>query len=164
MNPANFNVGGSMPAAPTPQMPRLDNNQVMMNYVAQALHAQGTYTGWRAEVPMKERVVRVYQMWVTRSLSCPWSESWPVPPQTKACAPMTSFSFSSLSRSFMLINPCRRLGSPPFALSNPKQICNTWPKLPSALSRRPSKTLSRKYVLSDRSPRSKQIPLTPPVS
>ncbi|KAL5362225.1 hypothetical protein BJX96DRAFT_176967 [Aspergillus floccosus] len=44
MNRANFNVGGSMPAAPTSQMPRLDDNQVMMNYIAHALHAQGTYT------------------------------------------------------------------------------------------------------------------------
>ncbi|THC90865.1 hypothetical protein EYZ11_009678 [Aspergillus tanneri] len=33
-----------------------------MNFVAQALQSQGPFSGWRAEVPVKDRAVKVYQM------------------------------------------------------------------------------------------------------
>ncbi|GFG18647.1 hypothetical protein IFM5058_09214 [Aspergillus udagawae] len=68
MNPANFpNVGGGMPGGANPhgqtQMPqRNENASVIMNQVAQALQAQGPFNGWRAEVPIKDRAVKVYQM------------------------------------------------------------------------------------------------------
>ncbi len=68
MNPANFpNVGGGMPGGANPhgqtQMPqRNENASVIMNQVAQALQAQGPFSGWRAEVPIKDRAVKVYQM------------------------------------------------------------------------------------------------------
>jgi hypothetical protein len=68
MNPANFpNVGGGMPGGANPhgqtQMPqRNENATVIMNQVAQALQAQGPFSGWRAEVPIKDRAVKVYQM------------------------------------------------------------------------------------------------------
>lgn len=70
MNPATFsNVGGGMPAGAKPhgQMPVPQNNesgQVIMNHVAQALQSQGPFTGWRGEVPIKDRALKVYQMWV----------------------------------------------------------------------------------------------------
>lgn len=70
MNPANFpNVGGGMPGGAKPhgqmQIPQKNENaSVIMNQVAQALQTQGPFTGWRAEVPIKDRAVKVYQMWV----------------------------------------------------------------------------------------------------
>lgn len=65
MNPANFNAGGAMPGMVKPAQippPKPDNTQVIMNHVAQALQNQGTYTGWKAEVPIKIRAMNVYQM------------------------------------------------------------------------------------------------------
>lgn len=68
MNPANFsNVGGGMPGGAKPhgqmQVPQKNENvQVIMKHVAQALQSQGPFTGWRAEVPVHERVMKVYQM------------------------------------------------------------------------------------------------------
>ena len=68
MNPANFsNVGGGMPGGAKPhgqmQVPQKNENvQMIMNHVAQALQAQGPFTGWRAEVPVQERVMKVCQM------------------------------------------------------------------------------------------------------
>lgn len=68
MNPANFpNIGGGIPGGGNPhaqmQVPQQKpDNQVMLNYLAQALQSQGTFTGWRADVSLKERAVNVYQM------------------------------------------------------------------------------------------------------
>ncbi|PIG79369.1 hypothetical protein AARAC_010947 [Aspergillus arachidicola] len=74
MNPANFpNVGGGMPGAHGQmQVPQQKpDNQLMMNYLAQALQSQGTFTGWRADVSLKERAVNVYQMWTSLRLIQP---------------------------------------------------------------------------------------------
>src|SRR5436190_4925858 len=68
MNPANFaNHGGAMPAGhkQVPQMQGQQKNesaQMLMKHVAQALQGQGPLTGWRATVPIQERVGKVYQM------------------------------------------------------------------------------------------------------
>ncbi|PYH97212.1 hypothetical protein BO71DRAFT_142368 [Aspergillus ellipticus CBS 707.79] len=68
MNPANFpNVGGAMNGGVRPQgqmqhPQRPENSQVILTQVAQALQTQGQYSGWRADVPIKERAVKVYQM------------------------------------------------------------------------------------------------------
>ncbi|RDH31863.1 hypothetical protein BDQ94DRAFT_180036 [Aspergillus welwitschiae] len=68
MNPANFpNVGGAMNGGVKPhgqmQLPaKPENNQIILQQVAQALQAQGQYSGWRAEVPIRERALKVYQM------------------------------------------------------------------------------------------------------
>ncbi|KAJ9220914.1 hypothetical protein DTO207G8_8514 [Paecilomyces variotii] len=68
MNPASFsNVGGGMPGAGKPpgpvQVPQKNENaQVILRYVAQALQSQGPFAGWRAEVPIQERAMKVYQM------------------------------------------------------------------------------------------------------
>lgn len=68
MNPANFpNVGGAMNGGVKPhgqmQLPtKPENNQIILQQVAQALQAQGQYSGWRADVPIRERALKVYQM------------------------------------------------------------------------------------------------------
>ncbi|PWY76318.1 hypothetical protein BO70DRAFT_94389 [Aspergillus heteromorphus CBS 117.55] len=69
MNPANFsNVGGGMNGGVRPhnqmqlQQKQSETNQVILNQVGQALQAQGQYSGWRADVNIKERAVKVYQM------------------------------------------------------------------------------------------------------
>lgn len=67
MNPANFPNGGAMPGGPNPhgqmQVPqRNENQQVLINHVAQTLQAQGPFSGWRAEFPIKDRALKVYQM------------------------------------------------------------------------------------------------------
>ncbi|KAK1141113.1 hypothetical protein N8T08_009389 [Aspergillus melleus] len=68
MNPATYNNGGGAlggaKAHGQMQAPQKNDNnsQAMMNYVAQALQSQGPFTGWRAEVPVKDRAVKVYQM------------------------------------------------------------------------------------------------------
>ncbi|OGM43038.1 hypothetical protein ABOM_009289 [Aspergillus bombycis] len=68
MNAANFpNAGGGMPGGGNPhgqmQVPQQKpENQMMVNYLAQALQSQGSFTGWRADVPLKERAVNVHQM------------------------------------------------------------------------------------------------------
>lgn len=55
MNPANLpNVGGGMNGG--------NNNSIILSQVAQALQAQGQYSGWRAEVPVRDRAMKVYQM------------------------------------------------------------------------------------------------------
>ncbi|KAF7589438.1 hypothetical protein BBP40_004275 [Aspergillus hancockii] len=53
-----------------PQQQKQDN-QVMMNYLAQALQSQGPFTGWRADVTLKERAINVYQMWTSLRLIQP---------------------------------------------------------------------------------------------
>lgn len=67
MNPANFPNGGGLPGGAKPhaqmQVPQKnENNQVLINHVAQALQAQGSYSGWRADFPIKDRAFKVYQM------------------------------------------------------------------------------------------------------
>ena len=67
MNPANFNVGGGMPGGAKPHgqipvPPKVENGQTVMNFVAQALQSQGNFSGWRQEVPLRDRAVKVYQM------------------------------------------------------------------------------------------------------
>ena len=68
MNPANFtNVGGGMNGGVKPhgqmQLPqKTENNQIILSQVAQALQAQGQYSGWRADVPVRDRALKVYQM------------------------------------------------------------------------------------------------------
>lgn len=64
MNPANFNVGGGMPGGAMPQMHMPQNNhdgQVIFNHAVQALQSQ-QFTGWKKEVPIQERAMKVYQM------------------------------------------------------------------------------------------------------
>lgn len=73
MNPVNFpNVGPAMPPAaippgarPPPQVPgaqRAQNTNILMANIAQLLQKQGPYTGWRAEVPVRDRAVKIYQL------------------------------------------------------------------------------------------------------
>ena len=66
MNPANFNAGGGVPAGMVKPgqvpPPKPENSQVIMNHVGQALQNQGSWTGWKADVPMKVRAMNVYQM------------------------------------------------------------------------------------------------------
>ncbi|RAL09936.1 uncharacterized protein BO97DRAFT_150839 [Aspergillus homomorphus CBS 101889] len=60
MNPANLtNVGGGMNGG---GMNGPNNNQIILTQVAQALQAQGQYSGWRAEVQIRDRALKVYQM------------------------------------------------------------------------------------------------------
>lgn len=45
------------------QVPQKNENaQMILKHVAQALQSQGPFTGWRAEVPIQERAMKVYQM------------------------------------------------------------------------------------------------------
>lgn len=65
MNPAQFlNAGGAMPGVVKPGMQpqKNENPSVIMGHVAQVLHSQGTYPGWKGEVPIKTRAMNVYQM------------------------------------------------------------------------------------------------------
>ncbi|KAL2836351.1 hypothetical protein BJY01DRAFT_58726 [Aspergillus pseudoustus] len=68
MNPANFpNVNGVMNAGAKPpgQMqghPKNDNMQYMLANVAHSLQAQGPFSGWRAEVSVRDRTFKVHQM------------------------------------------------------------------------------------------------------
>ncbi|PYI06384.1 hypothetical protein BO78DRAFT_119202 [Aspergillus sclerotiicarbonarius CBS 121057] len=63
MNPANFtNVGGVKPHGQMQLPQKAENNQIILGQVAQALQAQGQYSGWRADVPVRERALKVYQM------------------------------------------------------------------------------------------------------
>jgi hypothetical protein len=67
MNPANFSNVGGMPGMSKPpgqmQVPQKNENaQMILKHVAQALQSQGPFTGWRAEVPIQERAMKVYQM------------------------------------------------------------------------------------------------------
>lgn len=72
MNPGEFPNPGAGPGRPAPnaamrmqanmQVPKNDNVQSMMSYVAQVLQGQGSYGGWQAEVPIKTRATNVYQM------------------------------------------------------------------------------------------------------
>ncbi|KAE8144407.1 hypothetical protein BDV25DRAFT_95931 [Aspergillus avenaceus] len=78
MNPANFsNAGGGMPGGAKPpgqmQVPQQQKPeiQVMMNFLAQTLQSQGPFSGWRAEVSLKERAINVYQMWTSLRLIQP---------------------------------------------------------------------------------------------
>lgn len=68
MNPAQFsNPGGGMSGVVKPgmQLPKNENAQVIMGHVAQVLQNQGSYGGWKAEVPIKTRAMNVYQMWAS---------------------------------------------------------------------------------------------------
>ncbi|KAJ5183544.1 hypothetical protein N7492_001160 [Penicillium capsulatum] len=66
MNPntAPYAGGGGMSGVVKPGMqpPKSENPQVIMSYVAQVLQNQGSYGGWKGEVPIKNRVMNVYQM------------------------------------------------------------------------------------------------------
>ena len=72
MNHASFaNVGAGMPgpAPPTTHgqmtaMNKLENNQqTLVRRVALSLQSQGLFTGWRAEVNIAERTMKVVQMY-----------------------------------------------------------------------------------------------------
>lgn len=70
MNPANFSHvgGGGIPGVPNPhgqmQPQKGDsmNNQLVFK-VGQALRSQGPFTGWRAQVPDRDRAMKVLQMY-----------------------------------------------------------------------------------------------------
>lgn len=53
-----------MPGGAKPQMQNPQNNdaQFIFNHAVQALQIQPPFTGWRAEVPLQERALKVYQM------------------------------------------------------------------------------------------------------
>lgn len=55
-------MGGPKPHGQMPVPGKNENTQVIINHVAQALQAQGPFSGWRAEVPIKERALKAYQM------------------------------------------------------------------------------------------------------
>jgi hypothetical protein len=42
--------------------PKNENAQMILKHVAQALQAQGPFTGWRNGVQIQERMMKVYQM------------------------------------------------------------------------------------------------------
>ncbi|KAL4941713.1 hypothetical protein BDV06DRAFT_176709 [Aspergillus oleicola] len=79
MNPANFpNVNGVMNAGVKPPgqmqgIPRQDFQQIL-NSVAHALGNQGPFTGWRAEVSVRDRVFKVHQMITSLRLISPQIE------------------------------------------------------------------------------------------
>jgi len=65
MNPAQFNnPGAGMPGGVTQGMqpPKNENAQAILGHVAHVLSNQGPYSGWKADVPIKARVMNVYQM------------------------------------------------------------------------------------------------------
>ena len=66
MNPNGFPnpQGAAMAGAARPGMqpPRNENASIIMNHVAQMLQSQGPFSGWKAEVPIKNRAMNVYQM------------------------------------------------------------------------------------------------------
>lgn len=66
MNPAtNYpNVGGGMPGGAKLHFPQNSDNQVIFNHAVQALQTQAPFSGWRAEVTLSERAMKVYQMYV----------------------------------------------------------------------------------------------------
>ena len=68
MNPAtNYsNVGGGMPGGAKLHFPQNSDNQVIFNHAVQALQSQAPFSGWRAEVTLSERAMKVYQMYVSR--------------------------------------------------------------------------------------------------
>jgi len=77
MNPANFpNVGGGgIPGGPNPhgqmQLPQKGdsaNNNLILKHVGQALQSQGPFSGWRTEVPVQERAMKVYHMYGVSAL------------------------------------------------------------------------------------------------
>lgn len=67
MNPANFpNANGVMSAGAKPPgqmqgVPKNDIQYILAN-VATALQNQGPFTGWRAEVSVRDRTFKVHQM------------------------------------------------------------------------------------------------------
>ncbi|KAL6234382.1 hypothetical protein BDW75DRAFT_164369 [Aspergillus navahoensis] len=67
MNPANFpNVNGAMSAGVKPPgqmqgVPKADMQHILNN-VAQMLQSQGPWSGWRAEVSVRDRTFKVHQM------------------------------------------------------------------------------------------------------
>ena len=67
MNPAtNYsNVGGGMPGGAKLHFPQNSDNQVIFNHAVQALQSQPPFTGWRADVSLSERAMKVYQMYVS---------------------------------------------------------------------------------------------------
>ncbi|KAJ9300049.1 hypothetical protein DTO271G3_2166 [Paecilomyces variotii] len=52
----------SKPPGPVQVPQKNENAQMILKYVAQALKSQGPFAGWRAEVPIQERAMKVYQM------------------------------------------------------------------------------------------------------
>lgn len=83
MNPANYsNVGGGgIPGVSNPhgqmQPQKGDsmNNQIVFKHVGQALQSQGPFTGWRAEVPVQERAMKVLQMYGASPVLPYWLET-----------------------------------------------------------------------------------------
>lgn len=68
-NPANFVPALGRPAVPgMVRPPGTDGTQQpgIMALIAQLFQNQGPFTGWRAEVMVKERCVKVYQLYVLR--------------------------------------------------------------------------------------------------
>lgn len=67
MNPnqqfTNAPGGGGMPGVKTGmQPPNKESQAIIMNHVAQVLQNQGPFSGWKAEVSMKNRAMNVWQM------------------------------------------------------------------------------------------------------
>lgn len=64
MNPANFpsNVGAGN-VMQQPEKGKSDAH-MLLKHVGQIIQAQGPFTGWRQSVPIQERVMKVYQMYV----------------------------------------------------------------------------------------------------
>lgn len=53
-----------MPGGANPQMqvPQNNENAIIFNNVVKALQAQPPFTGWKAEVQLRDRAVRVFKM------------------------------------------------------------------------------------------------------
>jgi hypothetical protein len=67
MNSVNFsNVGGGIPSTAGSHLAqgamKQESVQPIIKFITQTLQSKGPLTGWRAEVPMQDRVTKVYQM------------------------------------------------------------------------------------------------------
>ncbi|KAI1964793.1 hypothetical protein LOZ58_001483 [Ophidiomyces ophidiicola] len=63
MNPASFpGPGGPGGVTGLSDKPKMDNTQILLKHVSQTIHAQGPFDGWRSEVQINTRVVKVGQM------------------------------------------------------------------------------------------------------
>jgi hypothetical protein len=59
--------GGMVGVKPGMQQPNKDSQQsqsIIMGHVAQVLHSQGPFSGWKADVHIKIRAMNVWQMYV----------------------------------------------------------------------------------------------------